>query len=153
MQRIGFCGLVFFAASALTAWPQEQSAGTSQKKTVEKVSIQHTSAGSGEEMFISYCAACHGKGGRGDGPAASALKHPPPDLTLLAKNNQGKYPADRVSYVLRSGVDAPAHGSKDMPVWGPLFGALRGGRISGNEPEIQLRVTNLTKYIESLQSK
>jgi hypothetical protein len=52
---------------------------------------------------------------KGDAPAASALKEPPADLTLLAKNNQRKYPV--VTYVLQSGVGAPAHGSKDMPIW------------------------------------
>lgn len=152
MKRMGFYGFVFFAAFALTAWSQEQPAGTSQKKTIEKVPITHTSAASGEEMYMAYCAACHGKAGKGDGPAASALKAPPPDLTILAKNNNGKYPRDRVAHVLLFGVEAPAHGTQDMPIWGPLFGSLQG-RTTATNPVIQLRVANLTKYIESLQSK
>jgi mono/diheme cytochrome c family protein len=152
MKRMGFYGLVFFAAFALTAWSQEQSAGSSQKKTIEKVPIKHTSAASGQEMYMSYCAACHGKEGKGDGPAASALKEPPPDLTTLAKNNNGKFPAEHVAHILQFGAAAPAHGTKDMPIWGPLFGALHG-RTSGNDALIQLRIANLSKYIESLQSK
>jgi mono/diheme cytochrome c family protein len=151
MKRIGFCGLAFVAAFALTAWSQEQTGG-SQQKTVKKVPIQHTAAESGQEMYMAYCAACHGKEGKGDGPAASALKAPPPDLTMLAKRNNGKYPNDHVAHILQSGKEAPAHGTKDMPIWGPLFRSLHG-RTTGSDPVIQLRIANLTKYIESLQSK
>jgi mono/diheme cytochrome c family protein len=152
MKPMGFYGLVFVAALALTAWPQEKPAGTTQKKTVEKVPITNTSAASGEQMYMSYCAACHGKTGKGDGPAASALKVTPPDLTLLAKKNHGEYPSAHVNHVLLSGTGVPAHGTKEMPVWGPLFASLHG-RISGNDAMVQLRVANLTKYIESLQAK
>ena len=58
-----------------------------------------------------------------NGPAASALKVAPANLTQLAKNNGGKFPADRVAQVLRAGK-SPAHGSSDMPVWGPLFSKI-----------------------------
>ncbi|HUI74174.1 MAG TPA: cytochrome c [Candidatus Acidoferrum sp.] len=152
MKRMGFIGLILFAAFAVTAWPQAQTEGTSQKKTVEKVPIKQTSAAAGQEMYVAYCAACHGKDGKGDGPAASELKQPPPDLTVLAKNNNGKFPADHVANVLRFGVETPAHGSKDMPTWGHLLSSLHG-RITANDPMVQLRIANLTKYIESLQSK
>jgi len=86
-----------------------------QTKELKKEPIQMTSAASGSEMYKSYCAACHGKDGKGDGPAATALKAPPSDLTQLAKKNNGKFPADHVAYELRAGV-AGAHGSADMPV-------------------------------------
>jgi mono/diheme cytochrome c family protein len=111
--------------------------------------MKATSAASGQEMFVSYCAACHGKDGKGDGPAADALKVPPADLTVLAKNNGGKYPALKVMSTLHGEVDLRAHGSKDMPVWGKLFLGMSGG----HEAEVQQRVSNLTKYIESLQAK
>ena len=54
-----------------------------------------------------------------------------------------------VSSVIRGNADLPAHGSKDMPVWGPLFRSLS----QGHEAEVQQRVTNLNEYIESLQQK
>jgi mono/diheme cytochrome c family protein len=126
---------------------QDQTQG--QTKTVQHVTIKSTSAASGKEMFTSYCAVCHGTDGKGGGPAASALKTAPADLTLLSKNNGGKYPALKVSSAIRGTNDLPAHGSKDMPVWGPLFFGLS----NGHEGEVQQRVSNLTTYIETLQAK
>src|SRR5579863_4864920 len=83
-------------------------------KTIKKAPAQVTSPASGEEMFNTYCAVCHGKSGRGDGPAASEFKIPPANLTLLATNNNGKYPADHVAETIRTGPrDAKAHGSQD----------------------------------------
>jgi mono/diheme cytochrome c family protein len=107
MRRIGLCVLVFLAAFTLTASSQEQGAGTpQQKKIIKKVPMKQTAASSGEEMYREYCAVCHGKAGKGDGPAASEFKVPPPDLTTLAKNNNGKFPSDRVAAVLRLGTPA-----------------------------------------------
>jgi len=54
------------------------------KKTIKRgAPVAQTSAGSGEQMFNTYCAVCHGKDGKGDGPAASEFKIPPANLTLL----------------------------------------------------------------------
>ena len=116
---------------------------------VKHVPIKSTSPVSGHEMYSAYCAVCHGTGGKGGGPAASALKVPPPNLTVLSKNNGGKFPSDRVSAVLSGAAQLPAHGSKEMPVWGQLFWSV-SHQSSG---EVQLRMQNLTKYIESLQEK
>jgi mono/diheme cytochrome c family protein len=35
----------------------------------------------GKGAYDSRCAFCHGKSGKGDGPAGKALKPPPPDFT------------------------------------------------------------------------
>lgn len=132
--------LLFAGATAAKA--QESN------KTIKKESIPVTSATSGEEMFNTYCAVCHGKGGKGDGPAASEFKTLPANLTVLAKNNNGKFPSDYVAQVIQTGPrDAKAHGSKDMPVWGRLFASI------GDEATVKLRIYNLTKYIETLQAK
>ena len=100
-------------------------------------------------MFTSYCAACHGAEGKGNGPAAEALKTPPSDLTALSKNNGGKYPALKVTSAIRGDVAVGAHGSKEMPVWGNLFRTISGG----HETEVDQRVANLVSYIKSLQSQ
>jgi mono/diheme cytochrome c family protein len=119
-----------------------------QQPKVQQAAAPATSAASGEEMFKSYCASCHGPRGKGDGPAASAFKTAPSDLTMLAKKNSGKFPDDKVKTVLRNGV-SPAHGSADMPVWGPVFSA-----VSQNTPQIvTLRISNLTDFIQSMQAK
>lgn len=122
---------------------------TAQKPIVTPVPAPHTSPASGQEMYVAYCASCHGRDGRGGGPVAAALKAPPPDLTTLARRSNGKFPADHVYQVIRGDVNMPAHGDKDMPVWGPVFLAMSDAHPS----EVQMRMTNLTKYVESLQEK
>ncbi|HYL38737.1 MAG TPA: cytochrome c [Bryobacteraceae bacterium] len=109
--------------------------------------VRPTPAGAGEEMYVSYCAACHGRDGRGTGPVLPALKTPAADLTKLAQRNQGQFPIERVRATIRGDLLAAAHGSKDMPVWGPLFRYLG----SGSQAEVAVRVDNLTRYIQSLQ--
>jgi mono/diheme cytochrome c family protein len=127
-----------------------QDTTSDQNKTViQHVPISNTSPVSGKEMYKAYCAVCHGTDGKGGGPAANALKTPPSDLTLLSKNNGGKFPALKVTSTIRGTSDLPAHGSKDMPVWGELFWNMS----RGHEGEVQQRVANLTHYIESLQAK
>jgi mono/diheme cytochrome c family protein len=119
------------------------------KPEVKKTPIKQTSAASGKEMFAQYCAPCHGADGKGNGPAASAMKTPATDLTQLAKTHGGKYPADMVAGTLKFGSGPAAHGSADMPVWGPLFQSLD----KFHDSAVQQRISNLVSYIESLQVK
>ena len=128
----------------LVAGAQEQP-----KKTIKHVPLTATSPSSGQEMYKTYCASCHGTDGKGNGPAASALKMPPADLTQLAKTNGGKFPDLKVASTIRGESNIPAHGTPEMPVWGQLF----WGMSHGHEGEVQQRVANLTKYIETMQAK
>ena len=48
----------------------------------------------GRDSFGVYCASCHGADGTGHGPAASALRTQPADLTILARRNGGVFPRD-----------------------------------------------------------
>jgi mono/diheme cytochrome c family protein len=138
------------AAFALLAVAQQAQPPTQEsEKVIKHVPMKATSPASGEEMYLNYCAVCHGKDGKGGGPAASALKVPPTDLTTLAAKDGGKYPALHVSSVIRGEANLPAHGSKEMPVWGPLFWRMS----QGHEGEVQQRIANLNSYIESLQGK
>jgi len=125
------------------------STAQEQKTEIKHATASPTSAASGKEMFKAYCASCHGEDAKGDGPAAAALKQPPADLTALAKTNGGKYPALRVTSVLRGQATLAAHGSQEMPVWGTVFWKMSGG----HEAEVQQRIANLNRYIESLQEK
>jgi len=133
---------------ACTVAAQDQTQGRPEK-VIKHVPVKSTSPVSGKDMYKAYCAVCHGTDGKGGGPAASALKIPPADLTLLSKNNGGKYPSLKVSATIRGESALPAHGSKDMPVWGALFWSMSGG----HEGEVQQRTANLSRYIESLQAK
>jgi len=119
------------------------------KTEVKKTTIKRTSAASGKEMYVQYCAACHGTDGKGSGPAAAAMKSAPTDLTQLTNKNNGKYPADSVSAVLKFGNGAGAHGSAEMPVWGPLLRSLD----QYHDSAVQQRISNLVGYIETLQAK
>lgn len=120
-----------------------------QQKEIKHVPVKPTSAASGQEMYVTYCAVCHAKDGKGNGPAAEALKTAPTDLTTLAAKNGGKYPSERVSSAIRGDIAVPAHGTKDMPIWGSLFWHMS----QGHQSEVQLRVANLNKYIETMQTK
>jgi mono/diheme cytochrome c family protein len=120
-----------------------------QKPQVKHAPAPYTSPVSGKGMFQAYCASCHGTDAKGDGPAAAALKNAPADLTMLAKTNGGKYPDMKVTAVLRGQAQLAAHGSQEMPVWGPVFWRMSGG----HEAEVQQRIANLNRYIESLQAK
>ncbi len=143
-MSLRIAGVLFYVAAAgLICHAQDQ------KTEVKHGRAAITSAGSGKEMFQAYCASCHGANGKGDGPAAAALKSPPTDLTALSKNNGGKFPSDRVFSILRGQSAVTAHGNRDMPVWGPVFWHMS----QDYESEVQQRIANLTHYIESLQAK
>jgi mono/diheme cytochrome c family protein len=122
---------------------------TATAQKVTKIPASQTSAASGQEMYRSYCASCHGPDGKGNGPAMSALKVAPTDLTQLARRNGGHYPEMQVFNTIAGDSNVPSHGSKDMPVWGPLFSRLS----ESDAPKAKLRIRNLTKFIESMQAR
>lgn len=117
---------------------------------IKEVSVSPTSPASGKQMYNTYCAVCHGVDGRGAGPAAAALKDQPTNLVQLARENGGKFPDAHVYSVLMFGMETAAHGSKDMPVWGPALRSLDHGSPSPDMQEHQ-RVANLTNYLKSMQ--
>lgn len=134
--------LIAFALIAVLANAQT-------KPQVQIVPAPHTPPDSGKAMYEAYCASCHGLDGKGHGPAAGAMKAAVPDLTLLAKTHGGSYPAFHVGEVLRVAQPLAAHGSSDMPVWGPIFSKMS----QQNNAEIHQRIRNLTEYIGTLQQK
>lgn len=103
----------------------------------------------GQDLFNFYCASCHGRDGKGRGPVVPALTVSPPDLTLLTARHGGTFPRAFVeSFVTGSRAPlVPAHGSKDMPVWGPIFLALDPANSTAN----RVRIENIVSYIESIQ--
>ena len=131
-----------FVAVAMFAYAQDQP------KEITHAPAQATSPASGRDMFMNYCATCHGKDAKGDGPAADALKVAPADLTQLTKK-YGKYPSMKVTTILSGQANLAAHGNKEMPVWGPVFFRMS----QGHEGEVVQRIANLNHYIESLQAK
>jgi mono/diheme cytochrome c family protein len=120
------------------------SAGAAHAQTVKKEAIKQTSAADAKQMFDSYCAVCHGKDGKGGGPAAKALTKVPADLTKLSARNSGAFPAIHVQRFIEGSDEVAAHGTRDMPMWGELFRAL-------NRDTAQIRVAALTDYIKAMQ--
>lgn len=100
----------------------------------------------GPDLFRAYCASCHGKNGKGSGPVAPALKATAPDLTVIARNNGGEFPLARVRRIIIGEGMIASHGSREMPVWGPIFHQIEVDVDWGN-----IRIENLVKYLESIQ--
>lgn len=102
----------------------------------------------GPDLYRHYCATCHGRDGKGKGPVAAALKEAPPDLTVLARSQNGNFPAREVEGIIRGGGSVAAHGSTEMPVWGPIFYAL-----DPSDARVKTRIDALVAYIGSIQKK
>ena len=147
LSKLAARGGLLVAVAVLTGGSANLAAA--QEKVIKKTPVQQSDPSSGKAMFTSYCAACHGPEGKGNGPAASELKTTPADLSQLAKKNDGKFPADHVRSILEFGAKAPAHGSTDMPVWGTLFRALD----QSDQTKVSLRIQNLVDYVKTLQAK
>jgi len=138
--------LVLLLAAATAAFAGAQEPTTKLKE----VPIKQTSPVSGEQMYKTYCASCHGADGKGNGPAAPALKVPATDLTTLSEKNGGKFPTAHVATVLKFGVENTAHGTAQMPVWGDLMQTLTPASQTRTTVVAQ-RISNLTDYIKQIQ--
>jgi mono/diheme cytochrome c family protein len=134
---LGVLLLLVFAASANV----ELVANNSQ--------TEMSDIASGKKTYLEYCAVCHGDDAKGVGPAASALKMTPPDLTTLAKQHAGRFPEDYVTKIVRFGKPIQAHGSAGMPVWGPIFNA----RDKFSDLAVRKRIKDLCLYLATLQEK
>jgi mono/diheme cytochrome c family protein len=133
-------GMFSFSGKAAAA----QTKPTPQKQYEELIySVR------GPDLFYAHCAPCHGAGGKGNGPAAASLKAKPADLTVLAKNNDGKFPTERVrKFISGDDPSLSSHGSREMPVWGPIFHQIEEDQDFGN-----IRLQNLIQYLETIQEK
>jgi mono/diheme cytochrome c family protein len=103
-------------------------------------------------VYLRYCGACHGPGGKGDGIVASILEKKPIDLTQLARRNGGEFPYMRTMQAIDGRTRVPAHGESDMPVWGEVFQERPGWEI-GHRAEVLGKLMVLTEYIRSIQVK
>ncbi|MFA5924658.1 MAG: cytochrome c [Methylococcaceae bacterium] len=110
----------------------------------------------GKMEYDSACAVCHGLTGKGDGPLKSQLTKPVPDLTVLAKNNKGVFPFDRVYQIIDGRQEIKAHGPREMPVWGRAFNTETSIYFDNypshdSESAIRSRILALTEYLYRLQ--
>jgi mono/diheme cytochrome c family protein len=118
----------------------------SQQQSEKQQPVKAPQTLSGEQLYRQYCASCHGRAAKGDGPVAKFLTVKVPDLTLIARNNGGTFPIGRIRNSI-SGENRPVpHGTSQMPVWGPYFSDVEDDRDYG-----KVRVDNVARYLESLQ--
>lgn len=128
MRKIIFSGLLTLAACA------------PEQKTVN-----------GKAAFMSQCAACHGDGGAGNGPAAAGLTPPPANLTTIAARNGGVFPSDRVMSAI-DGFNRGQHFSDAMPRFGDGdMGPLVMTAEDGNPVPVPAELLALSNYLESIQ--
>ena len=132
------CALILLLAPLLAA------------QSSSEISQRLTGSIDGPTLYKHHCAACHGADAKGGGPTAAVLKISVPDLTLISRRNKGKFPAPVIEKIINGemAVVTPAHGSRQMPIWGPVFSQVEWDQNLG-----KIRVHNLVKYIESLQRK
>ena len=145
-------GLKWLMIAALTAG----FAGAAQAENVDI----------GKSEFQSSCASCHGADGKGKGPVSTQLKVPPSDLTLLVKNNNGVFPTNAVFETIYGSKTIPAHGTRDMPIWGERFNPIVNlphavdpsyWKLAGPEqsPEVvvRARILAVIDYLNRIQQK
>jgi mono/diheme cytochrome c family protein len=107
----------------------------------------------GGELFVVLCSVCHGKSGKGDGPASTALKKKVPDLTILSKKNSGKFPFDNVEAIITGKSRIISHGTVDMPIWGDTFEGVRPQwKMFRRKSMAKQRIHSLTEYISTIQT-
>lgn len=136
---------VLFAVVALVGAASFDEYAKSQKqKEVERLIYSLK----GPDLYKAHCAPCHGGDGRGSGPVAPALKDPLPDLTTITQRNAGVFPAERIRNLISGDQVLIAHGSREMPIWGPIFHQVENDRDYGH-----VRLQNVTEYLQSMQQK
>jgi len=105
----------------------------------------------GRKEFATYCASCHGADARGAGPAAVALRTAPADLTKIAARRGGEFPADEISAWIDGRLAPPAHGTREMPVWGYRFAeGLPPGELT--QDLVRGRILTVVEYLRSIQA-
>ncbi|WP_249154474.1 c-type cytochrome [Bradyrhizobium manausense] len=120
----------------------------------------------GKSEFQSSCASCHGADARGKGPVSDQLKRPPADLTVLAKSNNGVFPTNAVYETIEGSKTIPAHGTREMPIWGERFNPIVNlphyvdpsyWKLAGPEqsPEVVVRkrILAVIDYLNRIQQK
>ena len=125
------------SAAALTAAAASDSSGS----TILADDV------SGGEHFQRYCALCHGADGRGAGPVTDKMTRPAPDLTQIAKRNNGHFPFSMVAAKILEGGGVAEHAASSMPAWGKIFAA------ESDPIRAKATIFEVTTFLETLQEK
>lgn len=105
----------------------------------------------GREEYLVACAACHGEAADGNGEIATMFKDRVPDLTGIAKRNDGVFPLLNVIQAIDGRAVIRGHGNP-MPVFGNRYRAeATGTAVLGAEALARGRVLELALYLQSIQ--
>ena len=141
-------------ALALACAPSRSGEGTNPAASASAPGASQPAdpllAGLGEAPFQRHCASCHGMDGRGNGPVAQSLQTPPANLRRIAQRRGGVFPASEIARKIDGRFEVEAHGTREMPVWGTVFGA----DIPETETAESIargQVSVLVEYLKSIQ--
>lgn len=135
-DRLLAIGLAAFTLAACTTTQTDE-------RSIEQLS--------GAELYEQLCASCHGVLAKGDGPVAPLIKTGVPDLTQIAARSGGEFRADEVRRKIDGRWDRPAHGPRDMPVWGWQFYDSRDPNDSNARARADATIGRLVDYLRSIQ--
>jgi len=122
---------------------------SAQKQQPTPENVRLISSIQGPALYTAYCAVCHGSDGKGDGPMAASLKVHPTNLTRISARHEGTFPLAKVRRIISGDEQRPgAHGTQEMPIWGPIFSQVSWDMDLGS-----LRVDNLAHYLQDMQAK
>ena len=113
--------LAFLLAGAAQFTVSCNNAGQPKETAAEEAPVHEETdpLARGKELYMSYCQICHGE--HGDGPMAELLKLEPTDLTLIAAERGGTFPAEELRKIIDGTEEVEGHGRGDMPIWGLTF--------------------------------
>ncbi|MEQ1886892.1 MAG: c-type cytochrome [Bryobacteraceae bacterium] len=144
-----------FLPAGGTVWLVAQNAGKSEptaqsgKRRPDAANdLRLINSIKGADLYRAYCASCHGADAKGSGPMAGSLKVKPSDLTRISERNNGAFPFPRVQKIISGEQQLPSgHGSREMPVWGPVF-----SQVTRDDMDLgRVRIDNLTRYLRDIQ--
>lgn len=147
LRRLRFTDSPRFRRGLVLAFLVFGVAATAHAQRRQPPAANNANSLTGRDTFTRYCASCHGREGKGDGPVAEALKTRPADLSTLTGRSNGTFPAERVRRVITGGGPFTVHGRSDMPVWGDIF-----TQLDPSERRVTTRIDNLVEYIRTLQA-
>lgn len=108
---------------------------------------------SGVELYEQLCSSCHGVTGEGDGPVAPLVKIGVPDLTRIAWRDGGEFPMEDVRRTIDGRFERPAHGPRDMPVWGWSFYDSSNKNDAQERARVDAIINRLVEYLRSIQKE
>ena len=105
---------------------------------------------SGTELYLNYCASCHGVNGEGDGQVADVMQIQVPNLRYLSERNNGTFPAQAVTEYVDGRTVVAAHGDRRMPVWGEVLNWTEGDDADA-ERLAQQKISAIVEFLSNIQ--